>query len=283
MKKKVGKKSLKIIAATSMAIFSLMTTFTAAFAWFVSERHAEDSTDAFNVKPISSFFNKMTFHDIVHTSNTTYQFDQEPCGTISVVDYETKTTEAHFDDGAVYNMGKYDYLEKSHPVLLLIELGETDGLGVTATAQRPVKVKATTETNYFIGDGNSHLYSQEEIEDEEGINPLSSIVSYYSYSFESATSLSNIEGSYGDGAYDTYDFTVSALTDCGSFVEFEDQDYTEFNNEVDLFNATSGTVKYVAVIFDYYELAIETIYNQYIGNPVLEEELLFTCDWTLVV
>ena len=106
--------------------------------------------------------------------------------------------------------------------------------------------------------------------------------------FASASSLNAIKTIHAvtlrDVTYDTYDFPVSQLTGVGSFVEFDNQDsYTSFEQEQVIYSTTSATVKYVAVVFDYYELAMETIYGVFMGDEILTDTLNFTCDWTLVI
>ena len=58
-----GSKNLKIIAATSMAIFSLLTTFTAAFAWFTSLHELNNEYEDFDVYSLDGAFNHVTFHN----------------------------------------------------------------------------------------------------------------------------------------------------------------------------------------------------------------------------
>ena len=161
----------------------------------------------------------------------------------------------------------------------------------TATSDKPISIKATTETDFYIGDNAAGrtIYPIDEIDVSQGhFNPLSSVVKYSSRAFASTDALNTIKAedsvTLSDVTYDTYDFSLAQLSGAGSFVEFDNQDsYSSFEQEPVIYSTTSATVKYVAVVFDYYELAMETIYSAFMGNEVLSETLSFTCDWTLVI
>ena len=288
--KKAGIKSpLKILAATSVTIFSLLSVFTSTAAWFDSQRNLKNGGSNFEVSSQNGVFNKLSVHDMVFTDNNQYQFNQDPIGTIEMVDWSTKEIRSTFSGGSPFEMGKYDYLEKSHPMLLLIEVGEGNS-PVAVDATNPVVVKASTYIDYYLGDGRRTLYNQEQVENDEGINPLSSVLSFSSISFASTDALSAIEGTKtmetasGDITYNTFDVVKNTLGESKSFVQFDGEDYDEFESDINIFSARYGTsVKYIAIVFDYYEVAVETIYNTYLGDPALEEELYFSCDWTLVV
>ena len=186
-------------------------------------------------------------------------------------------------------MGSYDYLEKSHPMLLLIEVGEgEDPIAVDAT--NPVIVRACTYIDYYLGDGRRTLYTQEEVADGDGINPLSSVLTFASIPFADGDALEAIEGTKtkieeGESVtYNTFDLAKNTLGESKSFVQFDGEDYDSFDSEINLFSARYGTtVKYIGIVFDYYEIAMETIYNTYLGDPALEDELYFNCDWTMVI
>lgn len=70
--KRTGKKSIKIVAATSMAIFSLFTTFTAAYAWYTSQRKVNDDMDSFAVEDVSETITKISVHDFYGKSETDF-------------------------------------------------------------------------------------------------------------------------------------------------------------------------------------------------------------------
>ena len=61
--KKLNKKALKIVAATSMAVFSLLATMTSAYAWFESIRNEEADNSDFYVKRIDTSINAISIHE----------------------------------------------------------------------------------------------------------------------------------------------------------------------------------------------------------------------------
>ena len=299
--KKSGNKNLKIAAATAMAIFSLFSVFSATYAWFVAKRKVKNTNDNFDVNPTSGMFYKMTIHDCVNIGNNLYQFDSDPEETITVVDWKTKQVNKTFKNGNSFAMGTYDYLEKSHPILMLIQLGDNDmTTGYAATEDKPISAKAKSKTSYFVGDmqPGRTIYSEEDIDPNAGhINPLSSVVSYKSTYFASDSALSSIlvDNGYSHGGhdYDTYNFTISSLTNTsGSFTEFNNDDtYRTYNSDRTVFTTSSfdyssvdsSDVRYIAVVFDYYEAAVEAIYSAFIGDSVLDDVLIFNCDWTMEI
>ncbi|MCR5185486.1 MAG: hypothetical protein K6C32_05380 [Bacilli bacterium] len=304
MAERSGNKNIKIVAATAMTIFSLFSVFSASYAWFMAIRNSKSLTDGFDVKVVSGYFNKMTIHNSVSVSNSLIQFDSTPEITVTVTNRNTgATTETHRDEeNPVFPMGTYDYLEKSHPVLMLIKIGEeTNANGCSVTASSVLHVDAHATTSYFVGDmaAGRVIYDQESIDPSNGhINPLSSVVSYKSTYYGSDTEFNGIYHESGythdNVTYNTYDITTASLTNTvGSFTEFnQDDTYKTYKKDRVVFttekfnydeSVKSYNVRYVAVVFDYYEAAVEAIYSAFIGSPALDNQLLFNCDWTMEI
>ena len=288
---KIKKSTFKIIAATSMCIFTLASVFSATMAWFITTRNVEMDETQMGVEAASGYFYKLSIHNAVYISDTDYKFDTNPWGTVQIEDWNTKRMTTNFSSDSCF-MGSYDYLEKIHPVLFLFQLGDDSVDSYTATNINPITIKATTETNYFIGDNaeGRTIYPTDEIDVSEGhFNPLSSVVKYSSKTFASSAALDAITtengAAIGNVTYDTYNFSVNQLSGTGSFVEFDNQDsYSSFEQTPVIYSTDSATVKYVAVVFDYYELAMETIYGAFLGDEILTSETLtFTCDWNFVI
>lgn len=283
------KNLIKITAMTSMTIFGLFALFSGTIAWFGMNQSLNTQNDGFGVTSSHSLFRRLTFHKIVQSSDSVYRFDASPIGEIELIDQSTRTMNYDFSEGSPFEMGKYDYLEKSHPVLMLLEFWDGNPT-LSQNEDLPLEIKVETHIQYYLGDGERRLFTQDEVSSGIGYNPLSSVLQFSSFSFPSSSSLAAIEGSLtqtedgNDVSYDTFDVARSILSAPCSFVEFEGDSYADFDGSIPLFQAPNATtVKYVGIIFDYYEVAVETIYNSYIGDPALDDELLFYCDWMVVI
>lgn len=289
MKKLSQSKSLKIVAATSVALFSLVTVFSATFAWFSMNEQVGNNGQQVTVQPASGYFHKLSIHNVVEHDDDNYRFDINPWGTLTIENWNTREIITSFDEDAdPCFMGSYDYLEKIHPVLFLFELGDDTVENYTATSQDPINLRASTATDYYLGDITTGKTLS-----ATG-NPLSSVVRFSSTVFASHGDLEDIITEGGvektdaetgvKTIYDTYDFSTDILANSGSFTQFNDSgSYDSFNQEPVIYSSTTATVKYIAVVFDYYELAMETIYGAFLGDEILEDTLGFVCDWTMVI
>lgn len=120
--KKLNKKTLKIVAATSMAVFSLLATMTSAYAWFQSTLNQNGNNEDFYVKRLDTPVTSITIHDFYGETDdegvASFAFD--PVG-VSVYD-------GTFNDGArVVELNKYILEKPDHPVLILFKNEETTG------------------------------------------------------------------------------------------------------------------------------------------------------------
>ena len=280
--KRHGNKNLKIIALTSMCIFTLFTCFSAAIAWFQANRKIDDEYSDIGVLDVAGRFVKMTFHKIVNLTESktqdSFKFNQTPSATFT---YDWKTGETHYkktdteDDDASF-MGEFSLMYSRHPILLLIEL---DQVYEIVEGSNPVLITGTTEER-FLGE---MLYDDDDkliVPLSETDNPLSSIVQFDGQGIED---LDDVSGSYNSTS--TYDFTVGH-NDWDRFVTLDaDDDYESWDNNPTFYESQIGdSIKYVALIFDYYSDAIDLIYNIYLGSEILEQEHVpFICDWTFMV
>ena len=128
--KKAGNKNLKIIAATSMAIFSLLTTFTAAFAWFIALREENDDVQNINIIKVGTMVEEISFYKYLGTSteetidnetHTYYGFDYNPVATLTVSNNEVNGT------APALSLGMYSLMDPHHPVLVMFKVNDNIG------------------------------------------------------------------------------------------------------------------------------------------------------------
>ena len=271
---KIKKSTLKIIAATMMSIFSLASVFSATIAWFNLMQNTAGGADRMPVIDQDGLLKRVTFHDLnaEYTTASTYAFDggNNIRGEL-VMNWATGELEG-LDDVSI-SLDRYDPLNQSHPLLMLFEFNK-------ATPGYAVEIKATTETNDFVG----------YIENANG-NPLSSVVQHSSIYFTAAPSLVN----------GTIQFAKSSLSEAGHFsnIVFDELGYPiidaehGFESEQYFFKNSSlqTEILYVGVVIDYYEDAMSYLYSINLGNPLFEADatnedagvINFICDWTTVI
>ena len=142
-----------------MAIFSLLTTFTATFAWFMSRRQVNNDADDFNVKVTPGLLETITFHQLTDTNGKTmvyengvsrpsqYRFNKTPIGTLTYnwnsssqsIQYATGYTKMALD--------RYTSLDQEHPILLIITFKEE----INASAGT-IEVVGHSLVNHYLGE-----------------------------------------------------------------------------------------------------------------------------------
>ena len=274
------RKTIKLVAATSCCLFSLVAAFAASFAWFSNNLNVKNNGMQLTVETLQSSFSKMTLHKYLGESNNNLLFNKEASGKFEYNFITGETT--YTGTSADAFMGRFSLMEPRHPFLALIEYSSI----ITAdSGNNRISIHGDTE-HYFIGALNSETGTFYEELNASG-NPLSSIVRFSSSSY---TSLSTGSITVEDTNYATYNFAtpnswqhfvdIEKAPD-GSLVYDEEDGW---NPSKTFFEATSGNIKYIAIIFDYYDEALEYIYNIYLGNEFLERDIIpFSCDWKMVI
>lgn len=144
MKKKgTNKKNLKIIAATSMAIFSLFACFYASFAWFMANNQVNNPTDGFDIGTDNSQITTISCYAI--------QYDGV---------YGASATKLVSGQPHNINMSEYDYILRDKnvntPLFLRIEMAgfdKTKDLQITIPATGAYK----TGNNTYIDNNLSNV------------------------------------------------------------------------------------------------------------------------------
>ena len=298
--KKIKKNSLKIVAATSICLFSLVSAFSGAIAWFSANKDVANSGSQVGVKVLGKF-KTISYHSYTGTpTSTNWSFNKTPYAS---VDYDwnlhrfnsPKDGSGNTISSFTFSMNQYDPMNQNKPILVLIELmNEYD-----ASTGASVYVKGITETAGFLGakeegvsgvhlpkyklDGTSPnlLLKSETVEGKTtDYYPLSSVVKFRSAHFSN----SEYETWSGNSTYN--------LTTSNTYVP-SDHNFTtvDHNNDTSSFEQSSlmyssdgdDVVKYIAIVVDYNTDAIDYIYSTYLGDTVMEERynyiLNFLCDW----
>ena len=146
-----------------MAIFSLMTTFTAAFAWFMSTRETgEMPADNITVETAGGALQSITFHHLIENGKTMvtengvsrpskYEFDKTPIGRIDYNWYSATQTYVPTSQGNTkIELETYTPLDQEHPLLLMINY--TDERVVLAGERA---ISANSIVNHYLGERSS--------------------------------------------------------------------------------------------------------------------------------
>ena len=289
MKARRDNKNLKIISATAVSIFSLLAVFMGTIAWFNASRIANAGNDSIAVTSPNGRFKKLSFHKLLSDpyDDATYFFNEMEVGHLEVTDWNMKKVKYVPYDAAVktVSMDEYSILEHRHPMLLLIELDQAYNI-----ANYNLIVDGLTETLGFVGDRSSGL-----VLSQTG-NPLSSIVHFATYGYTQAA-LSATLTTYNDQS--AYSFAKPAESVFKSFVTFnidDDEETLDFSyvKEFNLYssnvdtamnvkdsNETKTEIKYIPIIMDYNDAALEHIYSTYLGEDVLDKNIYYNWDWEL--
>ena len=297
--KDLSKKSLlKIAAATSVALFSLLAVFTSTVAWFESVTGVNNSSNQMEVKAINGRLESITFHELTSkvvddvTGNANaFTFDSEPIGTIT---YDWDTDTADFDGDTSVALDTYDPLNREKPLLMMFHLDQA----YTASGSN-IYINGSTNSEGFLGEREDDarptydLTTAPAIIKTQTINQktiyyywMTSVIRFYNLAFASDESLTY---QYAlNSAYASAN-SLPLLNSSERFVEVDNEDETSsFESRPTLFSSTNGqTIKNIGLVIDYYPDAIEYIYSTFIGDITLESTyegiLHFWCDWSLEV
>lgn len=267
-------------AAIALSAFSVVSIIVATVAWFTSLKVIDNDNSHMSVVSPNAIFKKLTLHDVVNVDydNKALQFDRTPSAT---AEFNETTMKIDYSEGFGFEMGTFENMDMYHPVLMLIQLQEE----TTATTEHPVSVVAnSTSTEYFAiakADGTP----KNEI--KESGNPLSSVVEFFSHGFVSDDDFIKTPGSYSTfSTYDTPFPEIDKETDYvrSAFSTFDaNEEYKSFEPKQTLYKTTTDTVEYIAIIVDYYQVALTYVYSTFLSEDVLNDIIYFSCDWGMVI
>ena len=299
---KNNKTNLKILGATMVTLFSLVTVFTATIAWFSLNKTTHGDGMKAIVTKLSGRLDYVEFHDISTIEETEtdkiYHFDKEVFTTITY-NYEAET--ATYDNDDIFVMNDYSPLNQEHPLLVLFAFK----LDIVAEYEGDIFIRGNTGIEHFLGSATKtgdvvaptyplgtgspalvkHVSNAHHNGYGDDYYASSSIVDFKYHAMDSTAYATWYAG-------DTLDFDSDDLYQSvdRTFVNIDSNDPEDvtFNSHPFLYRSPNGvTVKYVAIVVNYYAEAISMIYSTYIGDDLLENtfegDLLFACDWSMEV
>ena len=281
--------NIKLVSAIGLCSFSVVAIAVSTIAWFTSIKVVDNSNNGMRVISPNSYFDYMTLHEVVNVdyANQTYQFDRTEKGR-AYLDGDTGAVLT--SDNFEVEMEEFSLMEPYHPVLMLIHLNKEYNLDDENEEIDHVNVYAESEnTDYFARMGTDGNPANEI---QQTGNPLSSVVAFYAKSYLSTDAAIATAGSYegSEKTYTTYNFPMPELVaNTGftrtTFVQFNEttSEYDSFDSTQNLFRATTGKHEYIAIIVNYYSYALEYVYSTYLSNPILNETIEFSCDWSMVI
>ena len=287
--KRTGSPIIKIAAATSMVVFSLGAAFAGSMAWFNSVSSLAQGVNQMAVESLDGNFSSLKIYNSIFADKDDYYFSKTASQTIEVDSWKDFTLK----DYVALTMNTYSPLNPYQPIMMVIDYTDVIQVGSSAT----LKINATTPINYFVGDTLGDENKALAYDD----NPLSSIVHSYSFSAPNANYLSNTySGTYNQ--QDAYHIAAKTVGQVEGLEDFQNNSFVDlsaqnhFSSSVDFFDSSvkngNYDIKQVVIILDYYQDALEYIYNEYLGEDVLDgyvfdqggdPTIRFKCDWQVVL
>ena len=318
--KKANRKTLKLVAATSMAIFTLLATFSASYAWFTSILKKDANADSFPVRKTESSISSISVHDFygLTADESEFGFNPTPNHTI--------TWSGHSGEDTVgFAMGKYSLDNPHHPVLFIFAVhGGVENLKLSTTSTYIAKNEpahtVTVDTYANLGtyaDGtivkvladethagiptkyqcNSSEFELVWMELCSDNNPLSSVVMthYFLFTDDPRDSTGTNQVKTGNLMVDdgtgnvtsqskTYvPFASSSFTSANqaSFVTFDNNWQPTFHDTISLFEGNTTGYTHLGIVLDYFPDSLEYISYYFLGHNLLNEGLGFVCDWEM--
>ncbi len=120
MKQRRSRNSLKIIAATSLTIFSLASVFVATYAWFCANEELDSSGMQIQISKASGRLQRVYFHsfDASASSNSTFKFNKVPFAEYEY-DWDQNTINVVENNVNSWRLGDYSWTEKNQCMLIV--------------------------------------------------------------------------------------------------------------------------------------------------------------------
>lgn len=273
--------TLKLVAATSVCVFSLLVSFSGAFSWFLMNREVKNTNDSFSIDKKDRLY-KVSYHHFVGTpTEDNCSFNKTPYAYIT---YNSLTKE--FDkprngadqeiDSFTLEMATYNPMNKYKPVLVLAELDDE----YNTASEGAVSVVAKTKTTDFMGKkDNNHLPKYNlgsvaptmKMETRAGVDyyPLSSVANFRAFGmsesqYQTWASTSNYSVNIADTMAPRNNFTEAD----------NDLDVSTFTQTCDIYSSNPETFS----ITRKYKVGERVTYN---GNVYkCHKAVTITGSWT---
>lgn len=234
-----------------MTLFSLLTVFSATFAWFALNQKVDSTGMMVRIKDQGKIMSGFTVHRcrLNESSATVLKFYETPMIKVNSDGTVVSGDDADIDDFAS--------LSQSQPTLLLFTFAPD-------TQASAINIKAKTETSmtlpYVTSENVNHF-------------PFS-----YSVCFKS--------GLVTTANFPFDNVTIASLSQSAQFVTIDNNHaITGLNQDIDIFvGSGNDVVTYVAVVMDYLPDAIEYIISLNIDSvdiPENNNRIDFYCDWIM--
>ena len=283
MRKGLNRNILKIVAATSVVLFSLMAAFAGSIAWFNAAQAVSNRGSDMEVHSPERHLKKISFHKVVQIDydNEVFYFDQSPVSQATLSQVDNGTASLGFE------MDHYTLLRKQNPLLALIELNEA----YEVSSELPVNATLITDCTRFLTSYDAATVAA------MTSRPLSNVIRFSSGyltcnpngdgvgdSLSDHSQTGNMNYAVDPQAVSSAQYVFDEPSNYDSFWELNNQGVPTLTARKNLFVGQNGQkVQYVYVIFDYNLTMLEVIYNHFLGRSFLEDDLVFRCDWTLRV
>ena len=266
-------KNKKIIAATGMTIFSLLAVFTATIAWFVLNQNVKGTGMAVKAHASGPSFSSITVHKAIlgECTSTQYVFSKTPINPSQSTSGAGSTINIAGD----IIMDQYSDLGPSQPILLLFTLPDNTMI------DNNIYLEGLCT---YTGTSAQYLASLTGI-NANNVQKLSSIVTFYG-----RTSVASSDY-FAFGENDITFSRNSSYLSTSSFVTTNNSNggtITAFNNTIEMYDGndinkgTTGEaeyIKYVAIVMDYNQEAINYIYRSDVNNGL--GEVHYAIDWKM--
>lgn len=260
----MGKKlNLKIIAMTSMAVFSLAAVFVSTAAWFTVMRQVKTGGDGFLASKIAPVVQKVEIYEKATASvqkdseQNPYIYNSTPRLSYIYGSDQVRTEGSQDPIG----IGTYSILEDTKSLLFLFYL-DTSKTEELKTSQLNVKTSTENDKSLYAVDSATHKVKRP-LSTNRNENDLSSIVSFSSFTATDQSIMTKVNQTYVvDKAKIAKDNKDRTFVNSSSYT---------YSSSISLTDTDLSSVSKIGVIVEYSTNLIEHLYSINLGSEVMNE------------